>query len=177
MLSHLVTNTRGAIMAQREPSEKAQLKVRCPERLRARLEAAASREGHSLNSEIVSRLTDSFEIEKQYGGAETAKFLRSLAGFTPNDEWVHDWFSRLRVFSDWQRRFFEESPSRLAFDLFYYNEKHGIDRARDLAIRYYSLVADKFSGHDQQVYCDWVQQIVGLSPEDLATRPHTDPQE
>jgi len=157
-------------MAQREPSEKAQLKVRCPERLRARLEAEAAREGHSLNSEIVSRLEQSFELEKQYGGPETQKFLRTLAGVTPNDEWVHDWFSRLRVFSDWQRRFFEESPSRLAWDLFYYHEKHGIDRAREQAIRYYSLVADKFSERDQQVYCDWAQQIVGLSSEDLVAQ-------
>ena len=102
-----------------------------------------------------------------------------LAGFTPDgDEWVHSWFSRRPVFSDWQRRFFEESPSRLAQDLYYYaeNEKYGIDQARELAIRYYDHVVRNFSERDQQEYFDWVKKIVGLSPEDLIAPPHPRPQ-
>jgi Arc-like DNA binding domain len=43
-------------MAQRDEAAKAQLKVRCPEPLRARLEAEAARHGHSLNAEIVLQL-------------------------------------------------------------------------------------------------------------------------
>ena len=43
-------------MAERDESAKAQLKVRCPEPLRARLEASAKKHGFSLNSEIVLRL-------------------------------------------------------------------------------------------------------------------------
>jgi hypothetical protein len=167
MLSRRVTTARGAIMAEREATAKAQLKVRCPERLRARLEAEAALEGHSLNSEIVSRLEQSFEIQKAYGGRETQKVLRTLAGFTPDDEWVHSWFMRRAVYRDWQRRFFEESPSRLAEDLLYCREKQGKGPARELAISYYDLVAEKFSEKDQQEYCDWVKQIVGLSREDL----------
>jgi len=45
----------------------AQLKVRLPEPLRRDLEGAAAEAGHSMNTEIVRRLTESF---KNYGRAK-----------------------------------------------------------------------------------------------------------
>jgi hypothetical protein len=148
--------------------------IRTTKKLKDALQRAADLSGRSVAQEIEFRLEQSFEVEKAFGGRETQKVLRTLAGVTPDDdEWAHSWFGRRAVFSDWQRRLFEESPSRLAQDLYYYaeNEKYGIDQARELAIRYYDdLVADKFSERDQQEYFDWVQQIVGLSPEDLVAQ-------
>jgi hypothetical protein len=149
------------------------LGIRTTKKLKDALQRAADLSGRSVAQEIEFRLEQSFEVEKAFGGRETQKVLRMLAGFTPDgDEWVHSWFSRRPVFSDWQRRLFEESPSRLAQDLYYYaeNEKYGIDQAKELAIRYYDLVADEFSERDQQEYCDWVKKIVGLLPEDLVAQ-------
>ena len=45
---------------RRTLSQLAQLKVRLPEPLRRDLERAAARAGHSMNAEIVKRLTQSF---------------------------------------------------------------------------------------------------------------------
>ena len=46
--------------ADRDPNEGVALKLRCQERLRAKLDAAAKQAGRSLNSEIVHRLEESF---------------------------------------------------------------------------------------------------------------------
>jgi hypothetical protein len=45
---------------RRSPNDLAQLKVRLPETLRRQLEHAASRANHSMNVEIVNRLTQTF---------------------------------------------------------------------------------------------------------------------
>ncbi len=45
----------------RKQSETVQLKLRFPEKLRLRIEAAADRNQRSMNSEIVHRLEQSFE--------------------------------------------------------------------------------------------------------------------
>lgn len=50
-------------MATRKPNDKAQLKVRLREKLRAALEAAAAGRDASLNDEIVKRLEASFDVE------------------------------------------------------------------------------------------------------------------
>lgn len=74
--------------------------------------------------------------------------------------------TRLKVHSH-----FDESPSRLALDLIYHTEKYGIDQARQLAISYYNLVmTGKFSEHDQQEYCRWAREMVGLSPDDFVSQ-------
>lgn len=44
----------------RDPNEGVALKLRCQERLRAKLDAASKQAGRSLNSEIVYRLEESF---------------------------------------------------------------------------------------------------------------------
>jgi hypothetical protein len=49
----------------REPTDKANLTVRMQEKLRKAIEDAASKNGESLNSEIVRRLEQSLEREKQ----------------------------------------------------------------------------------------------------------------
>ena len=144
--------------------------IRTTKELKDSLQRAADLSGRSLAQEIEFRLEQSFEVEKAFGGPETQKLLRVLAGLTPDDEWAHSWFSRRAVFSDWQRRVIEESPSRLALDLQYWIEKYGIDRARRLAISYYDLVSTKFSKRDQQEYCRWVEEFVGLSPEELVSQ-------
>jgi hypothetical protein len=53
-------------MAKRNETATAQLKVRLREPLRARIEAAAKRSGHSLNTEIVGRLERSI-TDDDYG--------------------------------------------------------------------------------------------------------------
>ena len=45
----------------RKPAETVQLKLRFPEKLRSRIEAAALKNNQSMNSEIVARLEQSFE--------------------------------------------------------------------------------------------------------------------
>ena len=51
----------------RKPSDTVQLKLRFPEKLRLRIEAAAARNEHSMNAEIVQRLEQSFAKEDQAG--------------------------------------------------------------------------------------------------------------
>ncbi len=141
--------------------------IRTTRELKDLLQRAADLSGRSVAQEIEFRLEQSFEVEKTLGGPQTQKLLRTLAGLAPDDEWVHSWFGRRAVFADWQRRLFEESPSRLALDLQYYAEKFGIDQARQLAISYYNCMTKEFSENDQQEYCRWVQEIVGLSTDNL----------
>ena len=45
----------------RKPTETVQLKLRFPEKLRRRIEAAADKNERSMNAEIVHRLEQSFE--------------------------------------------------------------------------------------------------------------------
>ena len=63
-------------MARRQ-SETVQLKLRFPEKLRLRIEAAADRNQRSMNSEIVHRLEQSFEKEDR--AAELAKMAQAAA--------------------------------------------------------------------------------------------------
>jgi hypothetical protein len=161
------------------PSDEAKrhsLGIRTTKKIKDALQRAAELSGRSVAQEIEFRIEQSFDVEKAYGGPETQKVLRTLAGVTRDDEWTRSWFGRRAVFADWQRRLFEESPSRLAYDLMYYADKYGIVQARELAIRYYDHVVRNFSERDQQEYFDWVKKIVGLSPEDLIAPPHPRPQ-
>src|SRR4051812_27724643 len=59
----------------RKPTQPVQLKLRFPEKLRARIEAAALKNGQSMNSEIVQRLEQSFER------ANTHDLIQSTATF------------------------------------------------------------------------------------------------
>ena len=66
-------------MAERPDSATAQLKLRVRETVRHRLESAARTNGWPLNKEIERRLSASFEVEDQAGGAQTAALLRLIA--------------------------------------------------------------------------------------------------
>jgi hypothetical protein len=52
-------------MARRKPADTVQLKLRFPERLRRRIEAAAAKNQQSMNLEIVERLWRSFQHEDE----------------------------------------------------------------------------------------------------------------
>jgi Arc-like DNA binding domain len=52
-------------MACRKPADTVQLKLRFPERLRRRIEAAAAKNQRSMNLEIVGRLERSFQHEDE----------------------------------------------------------------------------------------------------------------
>jgi hypothetical protein len=49
-------------MAKRGKSARAQVPLRIPEALRARIEKAAKETGNSMNAEILNRLEGSFDI-------------------------------------------------------------------------------------------------------------------
>ena len=70
-------------MAERSRSNTIQLKARMKEPLRAALEAAAEAKGVSLNAEMVYRLEQSFEEEREFyapfGKLETFLVARLLA--------------------------------------------------------------------------------------------------
>lgn len=66
-------------MTMRKPNEVVQLKLRFAERLRARLEKAASKTNDSLNTEIVRRLERSFAEEDVIAEALGGHELRHLA--------------------------------------------------------------------------------------------------
>ena len=91
----------------RKPNEVVQLKLRFAERLRARLEKAASKTDNSLNTEIIRRLERSFAeedvIAEALGGHELrhlalsfassfADGCKSTARASGHDEWIaRDW--------------------------------------------------------------------------------------
>jgi Arc-like DNA binding domain len=52
-------------MVRRKPADTVQLKLRFPERLRRRIEAAAAKNQQSMNLEIVERLERSFQHEDE----------------------------------------------------------------------------------------------------------------
>jgi len=56
----------------RKLSETVQLKLRFPERLRLRIDAAANRNQRSMNAEIIDRLEQSFQRHDQLAVAEAA---------------------------------------------------------------------------------------------------------
>jgi hypothetical protein len=55
----------GGLMARRKPADTVQLKLRFPEKLRRRIEAAAAKNQQSMNLEIVERLDRSFQHEDE----------------------------------------------------------------------------------------------------------------
>ncbi len=63
-------------MAKRSRSDTIQLKARMKEPLRAKLEAAATAKGVSLNAEMVHRLEQSFLADDFLGGPENAIAVR-----------------------------------------------------------------------------------------------------
>jgi hypothetical protein len=56
---------RRGVMARRKPADTVQLKLRFPEKLRRRIEAAAAKNQQSMNLEIVERLGRSFQHEDE----------------------------------------------------------------------------------------------------------------
>ena len=68
----------------RKPTDEVQLKLRFNERLRRRLERAASQNARSMNAEIVERLEQSFRQEGQQQLATAAATTAlKIVGWTP----------------------------------------------------------------------------------------------
>lgn len=66
-------------MAKRGKSPRAQVPLRIPEALRARIEKAAKARGVSMNAEIVERLARSFETEDRFGGPRAVELIETIA--------------------------------------------------------------------------------------------------
>ena len=66
-------------MAKRGKSPRAQVPLRIPEALRARIEKVAKARGASMNAEIVERLQRSFETESRFGGPRLVELIETIA--------------------------------------------------------------------------------------------------
>ena len=66
-------------MAKRGKSPRAQVPLRIPEALRARIEKAAKETGQSMNAEITNRLEGSFGTEDRLGGPQLVELLEAMA--------------------------------------------------------------------------------------------------
>ncbi len=66
-------------MAKRGKSPRAQVPLRIPEALRARIERAAKETGTSMNAEIRERLERSFDIEDRLGGPQLLELIEAVA--------------------------------------------------------------------------------------------------
>lgn len=66
-------------MAKRGASVRAQVPLRIPEALRARIEKAAKETGQSMNAEIIDRLEKSFGIEDRLGGPRLVEIVEAMA--------------------------------------------------------------------------------------------------
>lgn len=117
---------------QRKAADTVQLKLRFKEQLRAELEKSAKSKGISLNSEIVSRLGVSFDLETLalkalagwFGGVENTFFHLIMAheirklGDRPLPEMLADpaIYERVRatileVLEDWRRKAEAKTPT------------------------------------------------------------------
>ena len=67
-------------MAKRGKAARAQLPIRIPEALRARIEKAAKSGGISMNAEIVARIEASFAKEDAVGGREMLPWVQTMTG-------------------------------------------------------------------------------------------------
>ena len=66
-------------MAKDRKTSRAQVGLRVSEEMRQRLEDAATSNGRSINSEIVSRLDRSFETEDRLGGPGLSALVETIA--------------------------------------------------------------------------------------------------
>ncbi len=66
-------------MAKRGKSPRAQVPLRMPEALRARIEKAAKETGQSMNAEIIDRLEGSFGTEDRLGGPRLVEIVEVMA--------------------------------------------------------------------------------------------------
>ena len=66
-------------MAKRGKSARAQVPLRIPEALRARIEKAAKARSKSMNAEILERLERSFHIENRFGGPGLIEMIEKMA--------------------------------------------------------------------------------------------------
>jgi hypothetical protein len=66
-------------MAKRGKSARAQVPLRIPEALRARIDRAAKEAGNSMNAEIGERLERSFETEDRFGGPQLVELMEMIA--------------------------------------------------------------------------------------------------
>lgn len=66
-------------MSKERKTGRAQVGLRVSEEMRQRLEEAAKNSGRSINSEIVSRLDQSFETEDRLGGPGLSTLIETVA--------------------------------------------------------------------------------------------------
>jgi hypothetical protein len=59
----------------RKPTDTVQLKLRFPEKLRRKIEARARGNRHSMNTEIISLVTEMIEAEEEFMAQESEKSL------------------------------------------------------------------------------------------------------
>jgi hypothetical protein len=83
-----------AVRMSRKPTDTVQLKLRFPEKLRVRIEAAAKKNSRSMNSEILRRLEQSFYAEDlnaviQASAQATATAVMSSWHTTSGDHGAH----------------------------------------------------------------------------------------
>ena len=76
-------------MAQRGKSARAQVPLRIPEALRARIGSVAKDEGRSMNAEILKRLEQSFDLEDRLGGPGMVDMIETIASVMKSaGEWA-----------------------------------------------------------------------------------------
>ena len=66
-------------MAKKGKPARAQVPLRIPQALHARLERVAKRNGISMNAEIAYRLVGSFEAEEKLGGPRVVEMIETIA--------------------------------------------------------------------------------------------------
>jgi hypothetical protein len=87
-------------MAQRGKSARAQVPLRIPEALRARIGEAAKDEGRSMNAEILKRLEQSFDFEDRLGGRGMVDMIEQVASAMKSaGEWAGEFAFATRPLS------------------------------------------------------------------------------
>ena len=66
-------------MAKKGKPARAQMPLRIPQAIRARIERAANQAGMSMNAEIAFRLHRSYEAEDRLGGARVVELIETIA--------------------------------------------------------------------------------------------------
>jgi hypothetical protein len=70
----------------RKPTETVHLKLRFDEKLRRKIEAAATKNDQSMNAEIIQRLEESFRMES----IKEVVYTSAVRAMRPLSEWVEE---------------------------------------------------------------------------------------
>ena len=98
-------------MAQRGKSARAQVPLRIPEALRARIGSVAKDEGRSMNAEILKRLEQSFDLENRLGGRGMVDMIEQVASaMKSTGEWAGEFTTATRPLSGGGKYRWRASP-------------------------------------------------------------------